>query len=165
MDETTDEDWARRVQRLGAEERERRRQTVDALLADTEAISGGLESELRLLRERLTGQAGADGPGGPGISGPATMGEQLAVAAGRAGRERCLCGEAHDDCTGIPPAVAGRMRAYLAAHPGRQFAHDDSGTVAVIIPHGAGAPEIIAAADDLTELLDLAGAPPAAELS
>jgi hypothetical protein len=66
----------------------------------------------------------------------------------------------------VPPSVAGRMRAYLAAHPGQQFASDEeSGIVAVVIPHGLEDPEVIASAGDLIELLDSIEAPSAAELS
>jgi hypothetical protein len=176
MNEATDGDWARRVtgtdwarqvQGLGAAERERRAGLVDGLLAEPEDLSDGLETELYILREVLaTGQAGEAGAGGPDVSGLATLGEQLAVAAAGAEQERCLCGDCHDDGTGIPPSVVGRMRAYLAAHPGQQFASDEeSGIVAVIIPRGLEDPEVIASAGDLTELLDLVGAPSAAELS
>jgi cytochrome c553 len=179
MNETTDEDWARRVaeedwarriQQLSTEEREQRAGLVDALLARPEDLCDGLETELYILRAvlrtRLAGPAGETGTGMPDATGPATLGEQLAVAAAGAEQERCLCGDCHDDGTGIPPSVAGRMRAYLAAHPGQHFAADEEGeTVAVIIPRGLEDPEVIASADSLTELLDSVGAPSAAELS
>jgi hypothetical protein len=175
MNEMMDEDWARvaetewarRVQELGVQERERRTGLVDALLARPDDLCDGLETELYILRAVLrAGQAGEPGAGTPGAGVPATLGEQLAIAAAGAAQEVCLCGEAHDDGTGIPPSVAGRMRAYLAAHPGQQFASDEeSGIVAVIIPHGLEDPEVIASAGDLIELLDSVGAPPAAELS
>jgi hypothetical protein len=160
-------DWARRVQQLGAAERERRKGLADALLAEPEDLSDGLETELYILREALaTGQAEEVGAGLPDVSGLATLGEHLAVAAAGAEQERCLCGNCHDDGTGIPPSVAGRMRAYLAAHPGQQFATDEeAGIVAVIIPRGLEDPEVIASAGDLVELLDGIGAPSAAELS
>lgn len=93
-----------------------------------------------------------------------TAAEQDIILAARASRDQCLCGEPHDG--GITPAVKARMRAYLAAHPGHQFAYDDEpGIVAVIIPNDSGAPEVVAWADSLLSLLDIVGAPPAAWMS
>lgn len=65
------------------------------------------------------------------------------------------------------PAQVARMRAYLAAHPGRQLACDEDGdvTVALIIPRDPGPPEILASAALLGDLLDAIGAPPAESLS
>lgn len=84
-------------------------------------------------------------------------------------RERCVCGEIHEDGHGITPAVVARMRAYLAANPDHRFAADeDAGIIAVIIakdPAAPGPPEILAWSRDLTALLDAIGAPPAADLS
>lgn len=97
---------------------------------------------------------------------PAAAAEEEAIAAARASRETCLCGEAHSDHDGITPALLARMRGYLAMNPGQQFAYDDeAGIVAVIIPHDPAPPDIIAWSDSLPSLLDIISAPPAAELS
>ena len=53
---------------------------------------------------------------------------------------------------------AARMRAYLQAHPGRQFAYDE-GIVALLIADPQGPPEVLAWSYHLAELLDLIGAP------
>lgn len=93
--------------------------------------------------------------------------EQSAICSARTSRERCLCGELHAD--GITPTVVARMKAYLAANPGQQFAFDDeAGILAVVIapdPGDSGPPEIIGWARDLIELLDTIGAPSVAGLS
>lgn len=101
-----------------------------------------------------------------GLAGqPPTAAEQGIIRAARDSRDRkCLCGESHEGA--ITPAAKARMLAYLAANPGRQFAYDEEdGIVAVIIPRGSDAPDVVAWADCLITLLDNIGAPPAAELS
>lgn len=102
------------------------------------------------------GMSGGDGDDIPAVIQPLSAAEQGVISAARAG---CLCGHAHEDGTGITPVTAARMRAYLQAHPGRQFAYDE-GIVALIIadPVG-GAPEVLAWSYHLSELLDLIGAP------
>ena len=91
------------------------------------------------------------------------------ILAAQASRERCACGEIHEDGHGITPAVIARMKAYLAANPGHRFAADeDAGILAVITAHDPvrpGPPEILAWSRDLIDLLDTIGAPPAADLS
>ena len=52
------EEWARRVRRLGEEERARRLQAVEVLLGAPDEICGPLESELYVLRTQLLGQDG-----------------------------------------------------------------------------------------------------------
>lgn len=79
-------------------------------------------------------------------------------------RDQCTCGEIHPD--GVTPAMIGRMKAYVAAHPDRQFAVDDqAGIVAVVISHPPGDPEVVARSTDLADLLNRIGAPAAEELS
>lgn len=79
-------------------------------------------------------------------------------------RDRCACGAIHSD--GVTPAMIARMKAYVAAHPDRQFAVDDeAGIVAVIIPHPPDDPEVIDRSPDLADLLNRIGAPAAEELS
>lgn len=53
MNEVTGEEWARRVQGLGEDERARRLQAVNVLLAEVDEISDPLESELYILRTQL----------------------------------------------------------------------------------------------------------------
>lgn len=86
-----------------------------------------------------------------------------AIPAARSGRERCLqCGDRHPGA--ITPSLEARFRAYRAAHPAHQFVIGDaSGILAVIVPRPAG-PELLAWAADLAGLLDMVGAPSAAEL-
>ena len=87
------------------------------------------------------------------------------ISAARARRQQCRCGQAHED-GGVAPAVVARMRGYLAAHPGHQFAVDDeAGIVAVIIARDSAVPEVVAWAGDLPGLLDDIGAAPASGLS
>lgn len=79
-------------------------------------------------------------------------------------RGRCECGNVHPG--GVTPTMIARMKAYLHAHPDRQFAvDDDAGIVAVIISHLPGDPEVIARSPDLADLLNRIGAPAAEELS
>lgn len=96
-----------------------------------------------------------------------TAAEQDAIVGAQTSRERCVCGEVHEtDGDGVTPDVIARMRAYLAENPGHQFAVDDeAGIVAVIIARDSRQPEVVAWADDLIELLDHVGAPPAEGLS
>lgn len=98
-----------------------------------------------------------------------TAAEQDMLHAARASRERCACGEVHEDGDGVAPAVIGRMKAYLTAHPGHQFVvDDDAGLVAVVIVPGPGASgplRVLACSGDLTELLDEIGAPAAEDMS
>lgn len=104
----------------------------------------------------------------PGMHRPFTAAGQAAVAAARDRQQRCLCGEHEEDGECVTPAQAARMRAYLAAHPGREFAYDDAGgnvTVALVIPRDPGPPEVLATAALLGDLLDAIGAPPAESLS
>lgn len=49
------EEWAKRVQRLGPDERARRAEAVRVLLDQPNEISDPLESELYILRGQLTG--------------------------------------------------------------------------------------------------------------
>lgn len=90
--------------------------------------------------------------------------EQDIISAARDARERCVCGD--DPCHGaVTTEDVGRIRAYLAAHPGQQFAYDDDGAVGVIAPGDSGLPDVIAAAYTMRELLDLIEAPDAATMS
>lgn len=57
ISETAGEEWAQRIERLGAQERERRVQAVNVLLGQPDEISDGLEAELYVLRTQLTRQA------------------------------------------------------------------------------------------------------------
>lgn len=94
--------------------------------------------------------------------------EQDALFATRAQRERCRCGEVHCDCDGVTPAVVARMKGYLAAHPGHQFAIDEEAGIVAVITHdpaGLGQPTVLRWAEDLAALLDAVGAPDASELS
>lgn len=95
-----------------------------------------------------------------------TEAEEDVISAARIAREQCLCGEVHDGI-GITPAMVARLKGYLAANPGQQFAYDDEAEiVALIIPHDEPEPpEILARADCLASLLDSIGAPSAQELS
>lgn len=88
--------------------------------------------------------------------------EQDIISAAQTKRNQCECGDTHDRA--ITPAVKASMRGYLAAHPGHQFAWDDD-IVAVIIPREPDAPEVIAWAHNLVDLVGKIDAPPAAELS
>ncbi|MBO0821308.1 MAG: hypothetical protein J2P26_10705, partial [Nocardiopsaceae bacterium] len=56
--EVAGEEWAKRVQRLSAAERDQRLQAVAVLLGQPDDISDGLESELYVLQEQLTAQVG-----------------------------------------------------------------------------------------------------------
>lgn len=95
-----------------------------------------------------------------------TATEQRALSAAKASRERCLCGEVHPDGDGVTQGVTARMRGYLAANPGHQFAVDDeAGIVAVIIPRDPGPPEVLAWSGDLIALLDQIEAPATESLS
>lgn len=96
-----------------------------------------------------------------------TAAEQDGIAISQTNRERCVCGEVHEnDGDGVTPAVIVRMQAYLAENPGHQFAVDDeAGIAAVIIACGSGQPEVVAWSGDLIELLDHIGAPPAEDLT
>lgn len=100
---------------------------------------------------------------------PPTDDELNVICSARSSREGCLCGEVHPGGDGITPAVIARMRGYLAANPGHQFAVDDeAGIVAIVIPRASadpGPPEILAWSGDLLELLDSIDAPSAADLS
>jgi hypothetical protein len=84
---------------------------------------------------------------------------------------QCLCGEHHDSHDPITTAHKARISAYLASHPGHQFAYDDTedgGTICAVIippPDGHGPPAVIAAATSLPALLDAISAPPAPVLS
>lgn len=97
-----------------------------------------------------------------------TTAEQGMVLAAQGERERCVCGDVHDDDS-VTPAVIARMQGYLASNPGHEFAVDDeAGIVALILPREVGTPgrpEVLAWANDLVELLDHIGAPAAADLS
>jgi hypothetical protein len=92
--------------------------------------------------------------------------ERAAITAVAHARDQCLCGGRHDDRDPLTAGHKARISAYLANHPGHQFAYDDTedGTVfAVIIPppEGHGPPAVIAAAPGLPALLDAISAPPA----
>lgn len=108
-------------------------------------------------------------PGMPAVNQAATAAEQGILHAARACRERCACGEAHDDGADVTPAVIVRMRAYVAAHPGHQFVvDDDEGLVAAVIvpaPGASGPLRVLACSGDLTGLLDEIGAPSAEDMS
>lgn len=71
---------------------------------------------------------------------------------------RCVCGEFHSGDRGVTAATMTRMRAYLTAHPGHQFAvDDDTGIIAVIVtplPGTSGPLRVIARSTDLADLLD-----------
>lgn len=103
----------------------------------------------------------------PASGQPPTAAEQSVILAAQASQGRCVCGEVHE--AGITPAVIARMKGYIAAHPGQQFAADEeAGIMAVIVtpdPAEPGPPHIIAWSRDLLALLDDIGAPPAADLS
>lgn len=155
------EEWARRVRRLGAQERERRLEAVNVLLGQPEDLCAPLESELYILRAQLL-----DDPAEVAFAEmladiqSATPAEQAVISAARAARDRCMCGDDCEDGAGILPYAAVRMRAYLEANPGREFAWDEeAGIVAVIIPRPPGDPEVVAWSDDLAALLDQVGAP------
>lgn len=95
-----------------------------------------------------------------------TATEHSVIRAAQASQSSCSCGEVHADGSGVTPAVMARMRGYLAAHPGHQFAVDDeAGLVAVITSDDSGHPKIIAQSNDLAALLDTVGAPAAENLS
>lgn len=98
-----------------------------------------------------------------------TATERDTLHAARAKRDRCVCGELHDDDDYITPATIARMKAYLALHPGRQFVVDeDVGLIAVIVvpaPNASGPLQIIAQSRDLPDLLTRIGAPPAETMS
>lgn len=61
------------------------------------------------------------------------------------------------------------MKAYLALHPGHEFALDEeAGIVAVVLPpapDAPGPPDVLAWSHNLLDLLDKVNAPPAASLS
>ena len=106
----------------------------------------------------------------PASSQHPTAAEQSVILAARASRDRCVCGEVHEDPgDGVTPAVIARMRGYLAANPGHRFAvDDDAGIVAVITGHdpaSPGTPEILAWSGDLIALLDSVDAPSTAGMS
>jgi len=100
----------------------------------------------------------------PAMSQPAGA-EQDAITAARAARQRCACGEPHDDGSEVSPATIGRARGYIAAHPGHQLAIDENGTLAVIVLREPGPPRVLATSECLEELLDTVGAPAAGTLS
>lgn len=54
IDEVADQDWAQRVASLSPTERTRRTEAVDILLGQPEDISDIIETELYILRDRLT---------------------------------------------------------------------------------------------------------------
>lgn len=58
MSEVADEEWAQRVQGLDEDERARRLQAVNVLLAHPDDLSTPLESELYVLRSQLEGRDG-----------------------------------------------------------------------------------------------------------
>jgi hypothetical protein len=101
---------------------------------------------------------------------PAPAGHPAITAASRT-RTACICG---GDCGGrdhdaITTEQLTRMRAYLAAHPGHQFATagpGDPAIFAILIPcAGQQPPVIIQARPTLPALLDAISAPPATSLS
>lgn len=90
--------------------------------------------------------------------------ERDLISAAGGARKQCVCGDG--PCDGAVTAEdTVRMRAYLAAHPGHQFAYDDDGAVGVIAPGDSGVPDVIAASYTMRELLDLIGAPDAGQMS
>lgn len=96
--------------------------------------------------------------------------EQEALLAAHADRGRCQCGEAHEDGSRVTSAEIARMKAYLAANPGHQFAVDEeAGIIAVIaVDPGVGEPgqpTVLAWSADLVVLLDEISAPTAESLS
>lgn len=105
----------------------------------------------------------------PSLNQPVTAAEQEALHGARAKHERCACGQAHDDDDYITPATIGRMRAYLALHPGHQFAIDeDAGIIALILApalNASGPLQILDQDGNLLEFLDRIGAPPAETMS
>lgn len=106
----------------------------------------------------------------PAAHQPLTTAEQDTLHAGRISRERCICGEFHEDDGGsIVPAAVARLKAYVALNPGHQFVVDDeAGIIAVILTpalNASGPLRILAQAASLTDLLDRIGAPPAETLS
>ena len=103
----------------------------------------------------------------PAMNQPPTPAEQTILETARAKRDRCVCGAAHgDDSDVVTPSVIARMKGYLAAHPGHQFAVDDeAGIVAAVILRAPAAPEVLAWSASLTDLLDTLGAPTVAAFS
>lgn len=81
-------------------------------------------------------------------------------------RGQCVCGEVHPDGDGVTATTIARMRAYLVANPGHEFAVDeDAGIIAVIIPRPPDEPQVLHCSGDLAELLNRIGVPPAEILS
>lgn len=105
----------------------------------------------------------------PELNQPTTAAEQDALHTARAQRERCVCGESHEDDDYVTPATIARMKAYLALHPGHQFVvDDDAGIIALIIApacNASGPLQILDQDGDLLEFLDRIGAPPAETMS
>lgn len=98
-----------------------------------------------------------------------TPAEQNAITGARTNSEQCACGQPHTDGHAVTPATVARMKGYVAAHPGHQFAIDEeAGIIAVITGSDAGCPgqpQVIASSTDLADLLDAIDAPASAELS
>lgn len=100
----------------------------------------------------------------PALS-PASPAEQVIITAARAARQQCICGGAcSEEAIPLPAALAGRLRRYLAEHPGHGFFHDQEGNVAMVLDWRPDHPGV-RAAPDLETLLDELDATPAADLS
>lgn len=58
MDGVAGQEWAQRVRKLSPQERARRLEAVEILLAEPDDLCGALESELYALQGQLKGQDG-----------------------------------------------------------------------------------------------------------
>jgi hypothetical protein len=100
----------------------------------------------------------------PALS-PASPVEQAVITAARAARQQCICGGAcGEGAIPLPAALAGRLRRYLAEHPGHALFHDQEGNVAMVLDWQPGNPGV-RAAPDLETLLDELDAIPVTGLS
>lgn len=103
------------------------------------------------------------------VTQPLSPTEQDVVHTASTRRDQCVCGETHPDDENIAPATVARVRAYLARHPGHQFAIDEeTGIIAVIVapaPNVSGPLQLVAQATNLCHLLNDIGAPTAESLS
>lgn len=98
-----------------------------------------------------------------------TAAEQQVLHSARANRNRCICGEIHENGDSVTLATIARMKAYLAAHPNHQFVVDEeTGIIAVIITparSASGPLRVLAQSGDLLQLLNEIGAPSTKGLS
>jgi len=100
----------------------------------------------------------------PALS-PASPAEQVVITAARAARQQCICGGAcGEGAIPLPAVLAGRLRRYLAEHPGHGLFHDEEGNVAMVLDWQPGNPDV-RAAPDLETLLDELDATPVHDLS